>query len=181
MAEDRANDLPLRDDGDDAQRPLLAKRAADHIHVKDPLEQPCPAPARRRRACRRLGEALLPGRREDRPPQMAVRRQAAAIAHEMHVRQGHEGGQLLQEFQWREPNARGPVRPRMREGVDQIAVGVLDQALESYRTAGGRADELFSLIPPVGRDSSVGVERKPVDTGTPRPREPWRLALGAKA
>jgi hypothetical protein len=60
MAEDLANDLPLRDDGDDAQRPPLAKRAADHIHVKDPLEQPCPAPARRRGAHLQLVEALLP-------------------------------------------------------------------------------------------------------------------------
>jgi hypothetical protein len=31
---------------------------------------------------------------------VAVRRQTAAIAHQMDARQGHEGGQLLQEFQW---------------------------------------------------------------------------------
>src|SRR5262245_18990563 len=42
MAEDLANDLPLRDDGYDAQRPLMAQRAASPIQRKDPLEQPCP-------------------------------------------------------------------------------------------------------------------------------------------
>src|SRR5262249_27963171 len=99
----------------------------------------------------------------------------------MHVRQGHEGRQLLQEFEWREANARGAVGPRMREGVDQIAVGVFLEALQGYRTSGGIADELFQLISPVRGDSGVGVERKAVDTGTVRTREPWCLALGAKA
>jgi hypothetical protein len=46
MAKDFANHLALRDDGDEPQRPLLTQRAAGPIHVKDPLEQPCPTPTR---------------------------------------------------------------------------------------------------------------------------------------
>jgi len=37
MTEDLADHLALRDDGDEPQRPLMAKRAAGHIHIKDPL------------------------------------------------------------------------------------------------------------------------------------------------
>ena len=51
MPEDLADHLALRDGGDDPQRPALTKRAACHIQRKDALEQPRPAPARRRR-CR---------------------------------------------------------------------------------------------------------------------------------
>jgi hypothetical protein len=32
------------------------------------------------------------------PAQVAVRRQTAAVAHQVHTRQGHEGGQLLEQF-----------------------------------------------------------------------------------
>src|SRR5215510_817396 len=39
-------DNALHDGGDDAQRPLLAKRAARHIQRKDALQQPRPTPAR---------------------------------------------------------------------------------------------------------------------------------------
>jgi hypothetical protein len=69
----------------------------------------------------------------------------------------------------------------MGERVEEIAVGVLDQALERYRATGGIADELFQLIPPVRGDSGIGVEGKPIDTGAVRTREPGRLALRAKA
>src|SRR5262249_35691037 len=48
MAEDLADDLALRDDGDEPQHPALAKGTRSHIQVKHPLEQPRPAPARRR-------------------------------------------------------------------------------------------------------------------------------------
>jgi hypothetical protein len=40
----------------------------------------------------------------------------------------------------------------MSEGVDEIALGVLGQALP--------------LVAPMGRDLGVGVEGKPVDAGT---------------
>src|SRR5262249_50689796 len=53
------------------------------------------------------------------------------------------------------------------------------EALQRHGTTSGRADELFQLVPPVRGDRGVGVERKPVDTGTTRTREPWRLALPA--
>src|SRR5262245_2364011 len=69
----------------------------------------------------------------------------------------------------------------MGEGVDELTVGVLLEALQCHGPAGGIADELFQLIPPVRWDRSVGVERKPVNTGAARTREPWRLALSAKA
>ena len=67
------------------------------------------------------------------------------------------------------------------EGIDEIAVGVFLKALQRHGPAGGIADELFQLIAPVRGNSGVGVQRKPVDTGTARTREPWRLARSAKA
>src|SRR5438552_18584013 len=90
MAEDLVDHRALRDDGDEAQGPALTPRAVRHIQRKDPLQQPCPAPLRRRGARLWLVEALLTWGREDRPTQMAMWREAAAIAHQMHVRQGHE-------------------------------------------------------------------------------------------
>src|SRR5919204_2380800 len=173
MAEDLTDHLALRDDGDEPQCPTLTPREVCHIQRKDPMQQPCPAPRRRRGARLWLVEALLPWCREDRPTQMAVGRQAAPIAHEMHVRQGHEGRQLLQEFQWREANPRGAIGPWMGERVDEIAVGVLDQAFERDRTAGGIADELFQPVPPVRWDRGVRVQGKAVHAGTARTGEPW--------
>src|SRR5262249_22313717 len=64
---------------------------------------------------------------------------------------------------------------------DEIAVGVFLEALQRHGPTGGITDELFQLIPPMRRNRRVGVEGKPVDTGTPRTREPGRLALRAKA
>ena len=75
MAEDLSDDLTLRDGGDDPQRPPLTPRAAYHIQCKDVLQQPCPTPARRRRAVLVFPHALLAWRGDDRPTQMAVRRQ----------------------------------------------------------------------------------------------------------
>jgi NAD(P)-dependent dehydrogenase (short-subunit alcohol dehydrogenase family) len=128
MSQDPRDHRLLIDDGNDAERAPAAPGTGGHIQVKHPLEQPCPAPARHHGARLRLVEALLTGRRDDRPTQMAVRRQTAAIAHQVDVRQGDQRRQLLQEFQWREANPRGPIRPRMGERVDEIAVGVLCQA-----------------------------------------------------
>src|SRR5438105_3152111 len=99
----------------------------------------------------------------------------------MDMREGDECGELLQEFQRREPNPRGAIGPWMGERVDEIAVGVLDQAFERYRTAGGRADELFQQVPPVRWDRGVRVQGKAVHAGTARTGEPWRLTLVAKA
>jgi hypothetical protein len=52
------------------------------------------------------------------------------------------------------------VRPRMGERVDEIAVGVLCQALQGHRAAGGIADQAFQLVAPRGGDLGIGVERK---------------------
>src|SRR5262249_19460734 len=160
MAEDLADDLALRDSGNDPQRPALTKRAGGHIYVKDPLEQPYPTPARRRSARLRLVEALLPWGREDRPTQVAMRREATPITHEVDVRQGHERRQLLQELQRREANARGAIGPRMDEGVEEIAVGLFLEALQGHRTTGGIPEQAFQLIAPVRRNRRVGVHGK---------------------
>ena len=66
--------------------------------------------------------------RDHRPTPVAVRRQTAAIAHQVDAWQGHEGCQLLHEFHGREPHPRGAIGPGMGEGVDEIAVGVLSGA-----------------------------------------------------
>src|SRR5262249_1585488 len=71
--------------------------------------------------------------------------------------------------------------PGMGEGIDEIAVGVLLEALQRHSPAGGIADELFQLIAAMGRDLGVGMQRKAVDTGAARPREPGRLTLVTKS
>src|SRR2546423_15639621 len=88
----------------------------------------------------------------DRPTQVAVRREAAPIAHQMDVWQGHERRQFFQEFQRREANPRGPVRPRMGEGLDEIAVGLYLEALQRHGATGGIADQALQLIAPVRRN-----------------------------
>ena len=116
MAEDLANDLTLRDDGDESQHPALTQWTRGHLQAKDPPQES--GPRQIRGAPRRLlpVHSLLARGGDDAPAQMAVRREAAPIAHEMHVRQGDQGRQLLQEFQRCECDARRPVRPRMGEG-----------------------------------------------------------------
>ena len=69
----------------------------------------------------------------------------------------------------------------MGEGVEEIAVGVLCQALQGHRAASRLPEKAFQLVPPVRRDLGVGVERKALHTGTAGPRERGRLALAAKA
>jgi hypothetical protein len=95
MAKDLVDHLTLRDDGDEPQHSALTKRTRGHIQCKDPLEQPCPAPARRRGVCLRCVKTLLTWCREDRPTQVAVWRQAPAIAHQVDVWQGDQRRQLL--------------------------------------------------------------------------------------
>jgi hypothetical protein len=79
MPEDLADHLALRDSGDDPQRPPLTERAACHIQRKDALQQPCPAPTRRRGVRRLLVHPLLTRRGNDRPTQRTVRRQTAPM------------------------------------------------------------------------------------------------------
>ena len=99
MAEDRADHFALRHDGDEPQSPALTPRAVHQLQRKHPLEQPRPAPARRSRVGLLVLHTLLAWRRDDGAAQVAVWPQTAAIAHQMHMRQGHERGQFLQEFQ----------------------------------------------------------------------------------
>src|SRR5262249_53196479 len=148
--------------------------------AKDPPQEPRPGPIWGARVRLLPVHALLTRGGHDRVAQVAVRCQTAPIAHQMDVGQGDQRRQLLQEFQRCEANARGAVRPWMGAGVDELTVGVLCQPLQGHGTAGGRADELFQLVPAVRWNRRVGVEGKAVDTGTPRPREPRRLALRAK-
>ena len=177
------DDLAVRDGGNDPQRPPLTPGAARHIERKHPLQQSCPAPARR--PCVPLLlvlHPLLAGRGEDGPAQVAVRRQTTPIAHQMHAWQGrHERGQLFEQFHRREANPRGAIGPGMGEGVDEIAVGVLGQALQGHGTASGIADEPLQLIAPVRGDLGVGVQGKALDAGTAGTGTRRSLALGAKA
>ena len=85
MAEDLADDLALRDDGDDPQHPALAQRTGAHLQGKHPLQEPRPAPVRRRRAGLLFLHPLLARRRDNRLAQCAMRRQTPTIAHEMVV------------------------------------------------------------------------------------------------
>ena len=86
MLKDLPDDLPVRDGGDDAQCPLLAKWAARHSERKHPLQQSCPAPARRSGVRLLVFHPLLARRGDDGAAQVAVGRQTAAIAHQMHAR-----------------------------------------------------------------------------------------------
>ena len=99
----------------------------------------------------------------------------------MDVWQGDQRRELLQEFERREPNARGAVGPRMSESIDEIAVRVFLEALQGHGPAGGIADEAFQLITPVRRDLGVGVYRKPLHAGTVGACQHGRLARSAKA
>jgi hypothetical protein len=180
MLEDLPDDLTVRDGGDEAQRPPLAPGAARPIQRKDALEQPRPAPARRSRVGLLLVYTLLAWRRDDGAAQVAVGRQTAAIAHQVDARQGHERRQLLQEFHWGEPHARGAVRPRVDEGVEEIAVGVLRQALQRHGTSSSIADQALQLISLVRGDLGIRVQGKPVDAGTAGTAQERALTLAAK-
>ena len=102
MAENLAEHLGLGDGSNNSQRPLTAKRTGGHIQSKHLLQELRPAPARR--LCRGIIplHALLTRRRRDRAAQATVRRQTAPIPHQVDLQQRHQGGQLLQEFHWRE-------------------------------------------------------------------------------
>src|SRR5262249_4205997 len=99
----------------------------------------------------------------------------------MDVWQGDQRRELLQELERREPNARGAVGPRMRESIDEIAVGVCLEAFQGHGTAGRIADEAFQLIAPVRRNLGMGVYRKPLHAGTVGACQHGRLACAAQA
>jgi len=99
MAEDLADDLALRDDGDEPQHPALAKRTGAHLQGKHALQEPRPRPIRGTPLCLLSVHPLLTRRRDNRLTQCAMRRQTPAIAHEMDVWQGDQCRERLQEFQ----------------------------------------------------------------------------------
>jgi hypothetical protein len=69
----------------------------------------------------------------------------------------------------------------MGERVDQIAVGILGQALQGHGTTGCIADQALQLIPPMGGDLGIGVQGKALDAGTAGTGQCGRLAVHAKA
>jgi len=95
-----------------------------------------------------------------------MRRQTAGIADEVGTRQGHDCGQLLQEFQRRQFNAGRAVRPRFCERVHEIPSGIFLKTLKRHGASCGVPNQALQLVAPVRWDLGVGVERKPVDTGT---------------
>src|SRR5262249_45154353 len=95
--------------------------------------------------------------------------------------QGDQRCELLQEFERREPNARGAVGPRVSEGVEEIAIGLYLEALQRHRAAGRIPYQALQLVTPVGWNVGVGVQRKPLDAGTVGTSQRRHLTLGAKA
>src|SRR5437870_10894810 len=85
MPQDTRDHRLLGDDGNDAQGAPSAKRTGAHLQPKDAAQEPGPRPVRGARL-RLPVHTLLAWRREDAPAQVAVRRQTAAIAHQVAVR-----------------------------------------------------------------------------------------------
>jgi len=112
MPQDARDHRLLGDDGHDPERAAAAKRTRGHLQPKDTAQQPGPRPVRGARVYLLPVQPLLAGRGDDAPAQVAVRRQAAAVAYQVDMREGDERGQLLQELQRRQGDACGPVRPR---------------------------------------------------------------------
>jgi hypothetical protein len=114
---------------------------------------------------------LLARRRDNRPAQLTMRRQTPRIAHQMDARQGHECGQLLQEFQRRECDASGAVRPRLGERVHEVPMGIFRKTLQRHGASCRVPNQAFQLVSAMRWYLRVGVQRKPMDTGTARTRK----------
>jgi len=87
-----------------------------------------------------------------------MRGQTAPIPHLVHPWWWDECRELLQEFQRRQLDAPGTIRPGLSEGVDEIATLILRQALQGDRTSGGIADQTLELIATMGGNMSIGVQ-----------------------
>jgi hypothetical protein len=98
MAEDLANDLTLRDDGNESQHSTLTQRARAHLQGKHALQESRPCPIRGAPGRLLPVYPLLARGGDDAFAEMAVRRQAPPIAYEMDVGQGDQRRELLQEF-----------------------------------------------------------------------------------
>ncbi len=166
MAENRADHLGLGDGGDNPQRSLTAKWTSGHSQRQHPLQQPRPAPVRRGVAGLRLFYALLAWRRRDRPTPQTVRRQTAPIADQVDPRQRHERHQFLEQCQRRPCEAGRAVRPRLGERGDEVPTGIFVETIERYGASYSVPNQALQLVTPVRWDVGVGVQRKPMDTGT---------------
>ena len=81
---------------------------------------------------------------------------------------GHEGGQLLQEFDGLEEEMRGAIAPHGLECDEDAPVGAEAQAVLGERGAEEIAGELLEVGAIVGRDPDVGVEVEAVELGLTR-------------
>src|SRR3989454_2912555 len=97
MPQDARDHRLLGDDSNDPECTTSAKGTRDHLQAKDAAQQPGPRPVWGARLRFLPVQPRLAQCRTDHPTQVAVRREAAPIAHEMDARQGHERGQLLQD------------------------------------------------------------------------------------
>ena len=69
--------------------PTQWRKTGRHIHIEDAAEQPCPVPRRGSRLRFLAVHTLLARGGNARRPALAVRRQTAAVAHQVGMRQGH--------------------------------------------------------------------------------------------
>src|SRR5207249_5159241 len=79
--------------------------------------------------------------------------------------------QLLQQFQRRECDAGRPVRPGFRKAIDELAIGSFFKTLQRHGAPCCVPQQALQLITPVRWHLGVGVQRKPVDTGTAGARQ----------
>src|SRR6266699_4955183 len=100
MPQDARDHRLLGDDGHDAERAPAAEGDGGHLQPKDAAQQPGPRPVRGARVRLLPVQPLLARGGTDRPTQVAVRREAAPIAHQMDVWQGDQRRELLQELPW---------------------------------------------------------------------------------
>ncbi|MDH3603298.1 MAG: hypothetical protein OEU26_27095 [Candidatus Tectomicrobia bacterium] len=76
----------------------------------------------------------------DHVAKLAVGRQTAAVANQVGTRQGHDGGQLLQQLQRREFDAGRAVGPWSDKPVHQVPIVGLRQPLKRYGPPSGIAN-----------------------------------------
>src|SRR5215468_12142783 len=83
MPQDTRDHRLLGDDGNNTECAPSAKRTGAHLQTKDAAQQPGPRPVGGARVRLLSVQPLLAWGGTDRPPQVAVRREAAPIAHQM--------------------------------------------------------------------------------------------------
>lgn len=119
----------------------------------------------------RLVHPLLARWRNDGVPQRAMRRQTPRLADERAARQGDERGPLLSQFQRRQCHAGRAVRPRVGARVHAVPMGLFRKALQRHGAACRVPQQAFHLVAAMRWSLRVGVQRKPMDTGTARTRQ----------